>query len=183
MNYSNNNKKNSSPLGLTYLHIFITNLSITWMFYSLSYLPQQRNDYSINQTGPTWTILSPSEQEHSLKGGVWQSLPASIPSDCTLAQVFVLANFHYAEIGQCTFAREISLPWDCFLSRMSHTPGTGNVQLAPSPLYFVLFHLHFHWERDLHKVCKRREAEGWGISLGQNKEMWNTFFAFLYAKK
>lgn len=38
--------------------------------------------------------------ERSLKGGVCQSLSASSPSHCTSAQVFVLANFHYAEIGQ-----------------------------------------------------------------------------------
>lgn len=67
---------------------------------NLSYLPQQRNDFSTNQTGPTWTFLSPSEREHGLKRGVCQSLSASSPSHCTSAQVFVLANFHYAKIGQ-----------------------------------------------------------------------------------
>lgn len=102
------------------------------------------------------------------------------PSHRTVPQPRCLCwlTFIMSKLARCTFAREISLPWDCFLSRMSHTPRIGNVQLAPSPRSDVLFHLHFHWERYLHKasVCERREAEagGRGISLGRNKETWNT---------
>ncbi|KAK2848290.1 hypothetical protein Q7C36_009972 [Tachysurus vachellii] len=45
---------------------------------NLSYLPLQCNDYSANQTGPTWTLLSPSEHEHGLKSEPYGLQPISL---------------------------------------------------------------------------------------------------------